>query len=61
MFHHKILEKFKSLFPVWADDVMKWKDYGKNTIQIKLTSRKDSLVFEYYSDKKWSLRTVEFM
>lgn len=60
MFHHKILEKFKKIFPLWANDVYEWKNHGKNTIKVKLTSLREELVFVYYGDKRWLLHTDKF-
>lgn len=57
MFHHKILEKFKKIFPLWADDIYEWKHDGKNTIRLKLTSFKGEVVFVYFGEKRWLLRT----
>jgi hypothetical protein len=61
MFHHKILEKFKQIYPLWSSDVYEWEHYGKNTIKIKLTSRKETLIFEYYDARRWCLRTERFV
>ena len=61
MFHHKILEKFKEIFPGWASDIYQWKPAGKNIIEIKITSRKDELIFEYHSPKRWCLRSKGFL
>ena len=61
MFHHKVLEKFKKFYPLWSSDVYEWTDFGKNTIKIKLTSQKTPLIFEYYDDRRWCLRTEKFV
>lgn len=58
MLHHKILEKFKSLFPMYVNRIREWFPHGKGSIRVRFIDTVEELVFNYTDDKTWSLETL---
>lgn len=58
MFHHKIVDIFKGLFPDLWENVQEWFPAGKGSIRMKLANRSE-LIFSYTNNKRWSLETID--
>lgn len=51
------IEKFKSAFPSWANDIVKWTPEKNGCIKVELTGKR-FYVFTYVDERTWRLETV---
>lgn len=58
MIHDELFLKFRTMFPVYAEEVRGYYKYGKHALRI--TTNRNEFIFTYESDKDWSLETVHF-
>ena len=58
MLQKDVLEKFKELFPQYAEQVEMWFPNGKNSIRVRTHERHD-YVFTYHAKYCWSLETID--
>ena len=58
MIHAKILEKYKRIFIMDAENIDVWHPNGFGSIRIRFLDKREE-VFTYTSDRQWSLETLE--
>lgn len=58
MLHTTIYLKLTEIFPICAEDIVKWWQNGKNSIRVKFVDG-DIWVFTYRSAKNWKLETLD--
>lgn len=49
--------KFKSVFPQWAEEIVKWTPDKNGCIKVELTGKR-FFIFTYADDLTWRLETV---
>lgn len=51
------IEKFKAVFPNWADELVKWTPNSNGCIKVELTGKR-FFIFTYVDDRTWRLETI---
>ena len=51
------IDRFKSVFPQWASEIVNWTPAGHGPIEVELTNKR-FFVFTYVSERTWRLETV---
>ena len=49
--------KFKSVFPQWAEEIVKWTPEKNGCIKVELTGKR-FFIFTYVDDLTWRMETV---
>lgn len=63
MFHTKIYDAFKDMFPNYVNESVVYFPNGKNSIRLRGVDGyrfyRQELVFTYYDNRNWRLKTVD--
>ena len=55
--NEEILRRFKEVFPMWANDIVKYTPEKGNWIKVELTGKR-FYFFQYENDRTWKMETV---
>ncbi len=55
--NEQILKRFKEVFPMWANDIVKYTPEKNNVILVELTGKR-FYYFQYIDDRTWKTETV---
>lgn len=58
MGHEDIFEKFKVLFPIYAENVLDWFPNGKCSIRVRISEIFTDFIFTYNNNKEWRFETA---
>ena len=59
MGHKELLKSFIEHHPQWAGDVELWFPYGKNSIRVRLSNRREYICTYDSKTKDWSVETIK--
>lgn len=51
------IEKFKAVFPAWAQEIVKWTPEKSGSVKVELTGKR-FFIFTYVDDLVWRLETI---
>ena len=51
------IEKFKAVFPNWANEIVKWTPNGDGCMKVELTGKR-FFIFTYVDERTWRLETI---
>ena len=57
MLRDEALNRFKQVFPMWADEVTMWTPNKNGSVKLELTGKR-FFIFTYADDRTWRLETI---
>lgn len=59
MVHTEVYKAFKNLFPMYAEETLKWFSNGRNSIRLQIPSVDQEMIFTYNTHRDWKFESID--